>query len=493
TAPQSPRTSRDGGSFDAPPLATRAWAAAFRIAGARGPYALDWLLFAAALLLAVRALAPTVGAATPAWVALFAFGSVTFDSVFRLSPELPVLFAVVVAASLVWWKEIPQPLPLPAPEPDGDEGERVRPPDQIYGGEPGERPLAESIWRWPLGGLALGAAAVHSPVYLVLAWPMALELPRRRRGLVALLFAIALALPVAFVAVAAEAPWQAPSGVFTPSLLGWNLLYALVGRSAGLLVHFLPVIALFGFSTRLGDGTGGRRFLPLAVIAAVVLQLLLYPFDWTGDRAVFGNPWFVPLYGALWFALDVRARARAIPWLALPAAALLLSFWTPPASVQPRAPQWAERLLRPLEGSLPVETTLRSIPGAREIRRAGARFVTLDPALGKVADQFLWQGARQATLWIAADRELSSERFELSENAPSQVDVGGGVSGSTTFRPSGGVVDVALTRPARRHPLWWSRDPASIYVVRLTPFPAPPAPIRIDPTVPASAAGEEAR
>lgn len=43
-APAGLRTERDGETLDAPPLASRAWAAAFRVGSERGPYALNWLL-----------------------------------------------------------------------------------------------------------------------------------------------------------------------------------------------------------------------------------------------------------------------------------------------------------------------------------------------------------------------------------------------------------------------------------------------------------------
>ncbi len=69
---------------------------------------------------------------------------------------------------------------------------------------------------------------------------------------------------------------------------------------------------------------------------------------------------------------------------------------------------------------------------------------------------------------VESDRALSSVRLDFSANAPGTLAVEGGTTGSTTFRPSGEVAfEIALGRPARRHPLWWSRVPVSIYVLRL--------------------------
>ena len=477
-SPSDLRTDRDGETLNAPPLASRAWAAAYRIGAERGPHALNWLLFASAILLATWILAPSFGSDAPAWVALFAFGSIAFDAVFRLLPELSALLAVVVAAALVWRPAGRARHLSPAPAPDGDPPKL---PDQIYSGDAFGSAARSALWRWPLAGLALGAAALRSPTYLLLALPMAMDLPRRRRGLGGALMALGLALPIAFVGAVSGSTWEPPSAIFTPALLGWNALYLLVGRSAGVLVYFLPLLAILGFSRRLSGDSEGRRLLPFAVLAAAFLQLLLYPFDWTGDRSTLGNPWFLPLYAALWFAIDGRATRRSIPLVALAALPALLPFWVSPAARDPRPPASVRAILETAVSALPFETTLREIPGAQVVRRSGVRLRSLDPSIGGAGGQFLWQGSRSATLIVESDRSLESIRLELSENAPSQVGVGGGVAGDTIFRPSGGVaLDVALSGPARRHPLWWSREAVSIYFVRLAIPEVPPAPIRVD-------------
>jgi hypothetical protein len=467
-APREVRSSGGDSVLEAPPLAARAWAAAARVSPRRGPYVLQWFLFAATLLLVCWIFAPSLGDAAPLWIALFAFGSVTFRSVFQLLPELSVLAGVVLAAALVWGR------PRPA----------VAPAAQVY---ESERPEGDRLVRWLLAGLALGAAAVRSPLYLLVALPMAVDLPRARRAPVGAVFALGLALPIAFVAAVAGLPWPAPSPNFSPVLFGWNLLFAFVGGSAGILLWFVPVVPLLLLARRRGAGRDGRAWLPVAVLTALIVQLLLSPFDWAGERISAGSAWFLPLFGALWFALDPgaaghrRAFAAAAGLVLLAGASFLLPFWRHPTVPAPAVPAMLATPIRAVRGLPPFETTLREIPGAVEIRRGGARLRSIDRALVRDGDRLLWSDARRVTAMLESDRPLGSVTLELGEGAPSDVELGGGASGSTTFRPGGEVaIEILLSRPERRHPLWWSAAPASIYRIQLAVPEAPRQPISID-------------
>jgi len=479
-APREVRSSGDDSQLDAPPLAARAWGAAARLSPRRGPYVLQWLLLAATLLLAAWVFAPALGDSTPLWIVLLAFGSVTFRAAFQLLPELPALAGVVAAAALVWGRR----------RPAADSAA------QIY---KEERPGGASIGRWLLAGLALGAVAVRSPAYALLALPMGMELPQARRVFTGALFGLGVVLPIAFVTAVDGVPWPAPSTLLDPALFGWNLLYAFVGGSAGILIWFVPVVALLALARPRGGWSDGRAWLPHAVMAAVVVQLLVYPFDWAGERSSAGSAWFLPLFGALWFALDPRAGDRrrtlvAAAFVVLAGAPLLLPLWLHPTVPNPASPAALATPLGAVRKLLPFETTLRWIPGAIEIRRGGVRVRTVDPTIVRSGERFLWTGARSAALVVESDRPLAAISFEFGEGAPSDLEVTGGAPGSMTFRPGGEIaVEVALKNPARRHPLWWSADPASIYLLRLV-IPEPSAkPISFDLLAarPALVAGEE--
>lgn len=449
-SPRGVRTDPHGGRLEAPYLATRLWSGSIRLAGERGPFLLNALALVLAAAAASRALRAPLGAAAAVWVALLLFGSVAFTAVFRWQSEVLVFAAVVLAGALVWGREAPASI---------DRGA-----DQIYGGELEKR---AAVWPWPLAGLLVGAAAVRHPAYALIALPMLLDLPgsgkpggRVRAGV---LFVLPLLLPVGYVLAVQGAPWEALPTNFHPALLGWNALYLAIGRHAGLLVGYLPILALL-LSPR---KAGGRRFLPLVIALAATVQLLLAPFDWAGDLSAVGNPWFLPLYGALFFCAGSALHLRSALLVAAAAVPFVAPFWIAPLSDGTRPPAAMEAFTARLRERLPFETSLRVLPGSTELTRAGVRLRSTGPAIRPHAGRLALDGGR-ATVLVASDRDLSSVRLDFSANAPGTLAVAGGTTGSTTFRPSGEVAfEIALGRPARRHPLWWSRAPVAIYVLRL--------------------------
>jgi len=462
--PQGVRTDPHGGRLEAPYLATRAWSWALAVAGERGPFLLNALAFALAAVAGCRALTAALGAAAPLWIGLLLYGSVAFTAVFRWQSEVLVFAAVVVAGALVWGREAPTVV---------DRG-----PDQIYGGDLRAR---AALWPWPIAGLLVGAAAVRHPAYLLIALPMLIDLPpaahaagpghgdvkggqrgggRWRAGA---LFVLPLLLPLGCVFALQGAPWEAPATLFHPALLGWNVLYLAVGRNAGLLVGFLPVVVLL-LSAR---QTGGRRYLPLVVGLAAVAQLLLAPFDWAGELQAVGNPYFLPIYGALLFCAGPTLRLRAAPLVAVAALPFMAPFWIAPLSDGTRPPAELAPFTAQIRERLPFETSLREVPGGTEIVRANVRLRAAGPAIRPSGGRLALAGAH-ATVLVESDRPLTSVRLDFSPNAPATLAVDGGTTGSTTFRPSGEVgFEIGLGRPSRRHPLWWSREPVSIYLLGL--------------------------
>ena len=448
--PRGVRTDPHGGRLEAPYFATRLWSRALGLAGERGPFLLHALALILAAVAGSWALRAPLGAAAPLWIALFLFGSVAFTSVFRWQSELLVFAAVVVAGALVWGRESPALLEHGA--------------DQIYGGDLERR---EALWPWPIAGLLVGAAAVRHPAYALIAIPMLFDLPRpgRSGGRVGAgaLFVLPLLLPVAFVVVVQGAPWEAPATFFHPALLGWNALYLAIGRHAGLVVGFLPLVALL-LSPR---KSGGRRYLPLVVAVAAIGQLLMAPFDWAGDPSAVGNPWFLPLYGALLFCAGSALHLRLALLVALAVVPVLAPFWIAPLSDGTRPPAALAIFTSRLREQLPFETSLRELPGSAELVRAGVRLRGTGASV-RASGGRLALDAPQAGVLVESDRALASVRLDFSANAPATLAVEGGTTGSTTFRPSGEVAfDIELGKPDRRHPLWWSRAPVSIHFLRL--------------------------
>lgn len=475
-APREVRADAKSTQLEAPFLASRLWSASLALAGERGPFLLHALALAIAALAGSYGLRAVLGAAAPLWIALFLFGSTAFTAVFRWQGEILVFAAVVVAGALVWGRD--------------DPSSAARGAEQIYGGDLRTR---TALWPWPLAGLLIGAAAIRHPAYLMIAPAMLLDLPRpvpgaaagrlggrAGRGLPGALFGLAMVLPLAFAVALHGAPWEAPANLFTAPLLGWNALYFLVGRNAGLLVGFLPVVALL----LPGSRAGGRAYLPLLVGVAVVAQLVLAPFDWAGDLTAVGNLWFLPLYGALLFCAAPTLAPRAALLLGLATVPFAAPFWVAPLSDGSRPPALLAPFTAGIREHLPFETSLREAPGSAEVIRAGVRLRSTGAAVRLADGKFALEAPRAAVL-VESDRPLASVRLDFSASAPGSLTVGGGRSGSTTFRPSGEVAfEIELGPPARRHPLWWSRAPVAIYELEL----ALPVAGKIPPQGPATAA-----
>lgn len=453
--PREVRTDPHSGRLEAPYLATRVWSWGLHLAGESGPFLMNASALALAAFAASYGLRAALGAAAPVWVALFLYASVAFTSVFRWQSEILVFAAVVLAGALVWGREASTVA--------------LRGAEQIYGGDV-ERPPA--LWPWPLAGLLIGAAAVRHPAYALLALPMLLDLPRRprrgARGWAIVLTCLALVLPLGYVTAARGAPWVAPTGIFHPSLIGWNSLYFMLGRNAGLLVGFLPVVALLLSPLRVG----GRRYMPIVVLAAVVVELVMAPFDWAGEIPVLGNGWFLPIYGALFFCTGPTLRLRSALFLALAASPFLVPYWIAPLSDGVRPPAAVAPFTTGVREWLPFETSLRELPASAEIVRGGVRLRATGPALRPAAGKLVVAAPRSVVL-VESASPLASVRLDFSPSAPATLAVEGGRSGNTTFRPNGEVAfEVALGRPWRRHPLWWSRAPVSIYSLQLA-MPGP--------------------
>lgn len=444
-----------GDQLAAPWIAARAWGWAARLGGPQGMRLLSVALLWLAALLGWFGVRARWQAATPVWLVVLLFGSVAFTFLFRLQPELLALDGMLGASLLVWGS-----------------GRRQRS-DDTYRGDPSRFAVAG---RWLLAGALVALPLLVSPAYLPLALPLLIAVPRGERGTGWSAFLVGAAFVFVAAVLASGAPWPMPSGSFTPQLFGWNLFYALVGRSAGIVTGYLPVLLFLAAPAELE-----RRWILPAAGAALLLQLLLYPFDWGGAMPALGNAWFLPVYGALWFA---PARSERPLWavaLLLVTAPLLLPRWVQPSGDGTATPAALRPIVDRVRSALPFETTLRSIPGTFEVDRSGVRLRSTTWSIFPGARGLLWQGSRAGELVVESDRPLSSVRLTFGEKGPSAIRIDGGESGNTTFRPSGEVAfDVALGRPARRHPLWWSQAPVAIYFLKLDLPQAPLAPVPFD-------------
>jgi hypothetical protein len=463
------RVLEEGGEkrLEAPWLWSRIAAGSRRALGPRGPYFLQGLLFAASALLALATLRPRLGAGSaPLVVAVTLAASAAVQLPLRLEPRALELAAILVAGALLWWR--PAGPALAAAD--------------LY---PERLERRERLGRSVLAGLACGLAFAGSFSYLPLGLPLFLAaLARSRRA--ALLFAGAVGASLLALAALAGALWPPLAPVASLPLLGWSLAGVLVGRGVGLVPYALPFLLLAGVRGR----REGRAWALPAVLLAVLVQVVIAPFDFVEGGLPVGNAWSLPLLGLLLVSAERVGRSGgSVPPLgtggplatAAAASLLLAPTWLAAAGL----PAFAERTARwgaPLLDRLPLASTLRVDPVGVDLARPGLRVRGYRPALEPGGDGRWRLLERRALLLVSADRALTSLRIELGRDAPATIEVGGGAVGELILRPTGDLaLDVRLDPArARRHPLWWSPAGWSHVVeLRLPERPATPVPLDV--------------
>lgn len=426
----------------------------------RGPFLVQGFLFALAAFALARGMRSRLGAGAPGLVAVALFGSAAFSFAFRLLPETLGLAAVAVGGAAVW----------------GRGGGRVEVPDDVFRGDltGGERLL-----RWLVAGLGFGVAATLSPALVLLAIPALAALPRRRRAAGAALFAAGWIAPMLAAIAVSGAPWEPLQPVADPGLFGWNLLYLGVGRHVGVLLYYLPLALLFASPAK----DEGRRWIAPTLLLAALFSLVTAPFDFAGEGQVWGNPAFVPLFALAFFAAGRVPASGGLALALLVASPWLAPLWLAPRSGAPAGLGTTVRAaLERARALAPFETTLRSLPDDAAVERAG---VVLRSTGWEIFPEAQGRGlvflGRHGGLAVYSPRPLSSVRLEFGEEAPSTLEVIGGEVGNTTYRPSGEVAfDVAVGKAARRHAVWWSASPVSVYFLEMNLGSAPAAPLRFD-------------
>ena len=344
-----------------------------RVAPERGPIVANLLLLLAAALLLDCLLAARVGADGPLVAAFLLFFSVTFGHVFWIHADL--LYLVATAFGLCCldpWLE-------------------------------GRKIAAARLFA---GGVLLAVAGAGRPFYLaVLAAVLLAASPTlrrpwgRRAAALVLAGAVVLLLGSAWFHRASGGAWTpylserqgfssttgypdvdfdrgrwserlsaggdaswAREGFLLPdldaALLGHNLVYALLGRSIGIVPYFLPLV-LACACLRPGSR---RRWLLLGIGLGLLAFLVKNPYNFYGGAGAIANRWFLPLYPVCWFLIERKPSRR---WLAaggLAAALFLLPLWRTAASfpLEIDSDRGARRLRyvsAAAKGLLPLETS----------------------------------------------------------------------------------------------------------------------------------------
>lgn len=476
-----------------------------RFSPTRGPFVANAFYLALAALAAAWALGRAAGAAAPAWVAVFVYGSVAFAYVFWAHSDLFLMVLVALALSLAYGTGARH------------RHERGAALPEVWEDAATER-RGPYLARWAAAGALLGLVALSRPFYGALLLPLAFAVPaeRRRTGLAGLaggvLLAVLLAVGVNFavhgtwssyggermgfysytgfpgVDFPAEewserlagrpgkGSWTTPERWFfdlKPRVQAYNGLYLLAGRHVGIVPYFLPL--LLGFVAFRKDA--GRWALPIAVLLAVAGFLYVRAFNFWGGGGAIANRYFLPLYPAFWFLVSRRASAAWPAVAALAAGLFLWPLWSAPRAF-PRTEEGGYRHVSEIAARLlPYETTQDHLkPSGRDDFIHGNLWIKpLSPSIRAYEEGAVmaWRPDRPAELLVGSPRPLSSLTVTFpGEGAPGQIELSGGEVGFRAFTPDGGAMfEVLLDDPYARHRMWWDKAPWNLYRLRIEPPP----------------------
>lgn len=421
------------------------------------------LLFAIACASAAVALRRRLGAWAPLWVAVWGGASVAWASAVWTPHAMLGLASTALAYAVLEGRTAPPP---PVGELPDVWTDAVSP--------------ARASWAEGLAGLLLGIPIALHPLYAVLLLPaILLAPPPRGRAALLLLGGAGVAAAAGTLLFGDPGAWlgdlRAPE--LDLGLISANVRYLFFGRQVGLLIYFLPV--LLGLAA-LGQNARRAAFFAAALIGALGFAILR-PFDFIDaarEPHAIANAAFLPLYPALWFWPGRRAKAVPALLIAGLAAPWLLPLWTG-ATRGPFGDDGRWRYVAPLaERYLPLETTLRTMPGVPEVGSGALRVRPVSGAV-PVAGGFAMLGGVPARLLIASPLPVAAFYVEFDRQASTTLEAEGAGVGPTTLRADGRVA-FTLTpgKPRAVHPMWWTHERQHLYELRLDLKGAPAVPIR---------------
>lgn len=488
-----------------------------RLAPQRGPIVANFLLLVAAALLLDCLLATRVGADGSLAAAFLLFFSVTFGHVFWVHADLFYMLTTALGLCLLdpWFGGGRFPSARFSAE-DGVPSRVAHPrgrANPTAGGEVLVRTGADPRWRaGPLhvarlvaGGALLAVAGAGRPFYLAVlaaallaAWPTLRQPWGRRAAAFVLVGAVLLLTGSAWfhrmsggawtpyvserqgfssvtgypdvdfdrerwselLSVRGDASWVR-EGFLLPdldaALLGHNVVYALIGRSIGIVPYFLPLL-LACVCLRPGSR---RRWLLLGVALGLLAFLIKNPYNFYGGAGAIANRWFLPLYAACWFLIERPPSRRWLAVMSVGSALFVLPLWRTAASFPLEIdPEHGARRLRYVsaaaKGLLPLETSQIHLGSAPADIQHGDLRVRL------IGDGVWPHGSDGIRYRPSADGELLvGSPVRLARLTVTLAPVGEGAGEAPMRR--------VLERPNRiaRHRYWYGGIPLNYYRLRL--------------------------
>lgn len=227
--------------------------------------------------------------------------------------------------------------------------------------------------------------------------------------------------PQAVVKTAERPTGGAWSWIFSQRSVDWPLLvenlgYFLWGRHTGFLVYFpFAAIAVGLFLWR---GRQSERWLLLGSLAAVALfSLAFISHNWQGGGGFIGNRYFVNVVPAFLFLVT---RLDVLPALAgFLTGALFLGqiVFAPFAPVGPE-PTWQGHVRGAAFQLLPLELSLRELPGYLKVPIGGRTVMGRRDAFLPQGEELWTRGADTVELWWIGAQPIESMVFDVRSLAP---------------------------------------------------------------------------
>ena len=445
-----------------------------RFAPERGPIVANLVLLIVAALLLECLLLRRVGADGPLVAALLLFFSVTFGHVFWVHADL--FYLVVTALGLCCldpWLE----------------GRTL--------------PLARLV----AGGVLLATAGAGRPFYLAVlagvllaAGPTLRHAWGRRAAAIVLAAALVLLLGSAAFHRASGGDWSpyvgerqgfgsatgypdidfdrerwpellaayggaswARGGFLLPSfeleMLGHNIVYALLGRSVGIVPYFLPIV-LACACIRSGSR---RKWLLAGMAVGLIAFLIKSPYNFYGGAGAIANRWFLPLYPVCWFLIERPPSRRWLVASSLAATMFVAPLWFSAASfpLEIEVDNGARRLryVSPVaKRLLPIETTQVQLSSATgEVQHGDLRVRLLGNGVWSHGqDGLRYRPTADGELLIGSPAPLAGLTVELVPPPGVEAEV----------------VRLVVKRPRRiaRHRYWYREIPLHYYRLELPPI-----------------------
>ena len=265
------------------------------------------------------------------------------------------------------------------------------------------------------------------------------------------------------LAVRGDASWVR-EGFLLPSfdaaLFGHNVVYALLGRSIGIVPYFLPLV-LACACLRPGSR---RRWLLVAIALGLAAFLIKSPHNFYGGAGAISNRWFLPLYPVCWFLIERPPSRRWLVATSVVAALFVAPLWFSAASfpVEIDADTGAHRLRYVSPAAkrlLPLETSQVHLSSAPvDVQHGDLRVRLIGSGVRPHGDDGIrYRPGADEELLIGSPVPLAGLTVKL---VPVEADAGQAVS-------------IVVERPRRiaRHRYWYGGIPLNYYRLVLPEIP----------------------